>query len=472
MRHLKLPGRRPRLLKVAQNLIADPLPRRGRLLLTDAVVDSDSLRVVYEARGRTYTHALRFSTWSAERSLTDVVDEHLATALGLVLAPHMFILTDFASVEVRTGCLTADQLAFWSWYLRGGLGEYRYRAGLDPTRSVEVIADEAPGISVPHVERRTIARAVILNGGGKDTAVAAELAARSGIAADWLTVTPTAARRALVAASGRPSAFEAHIELDEAMVRDARYRRGHVPYFSLFVMAGVIAALGGGYDAVIAGNERSADEGNVRVRGMEVNHQFSKSSAFERGFQEHVLTAAGVPVEAFSILRPFSDVRLAQLFVELERYLAVCVSCNRRARASTWCLDCPKCAFVGLAFGAFVDDAALVRIFGGRPQDRAALRRQWLALVRGKVKPWECVGTQEECRLALRLLLDRRPEWRPAGRPTRSMLSGSVASLDLPSAGARVLEGQRGAGVMPPDLEARVLAAAESLASARTARRT
>lgn len=462
---MKLPGRRPRFLKIAQNLVTDPLPRQACLALTDIKVDRHAVHVVYDVGGRSYSHGLRFTQWSAQKPLTAVVDAQLGTALGLVLAPHLFILTDFATVDVRTGTLTAAQREFWSWYLKGGLGEYRYRAGLDPTRPVEVQAHDRPGIETRHAAPSSdVRRAIILNGGGKDTAVAAELAARSGIEADWLTVTPTTARRALVAASGRPSAFEAVLDIDEAMVRDARYRRGHVPYFSLFLMAGVIAALAGGYEAVIAGNERSADEGNLMFRGMEVNHQFSKSSAFERAFQQHVLDASALPLRAFSLLRPFSDLRLAQLFVRLPQYFPVCVSCNRRAKASTWCLDCPKCAFVGLAFGAFVDDDVLRRIFGALPQERAELRRQWLALVRGKIKPWECVGTQEECRLALRLFLDRRPDWRPGGRPGREALARAVVTLDLGESSTRVLEGQTGSGVMPPDIEARVLDAAAGLA--------
>lgn len=465
---LQLPGHRPRFVKVLRNWLMDPLPRSSHLVLEQVSVAGDVIDVAYSARGQVLRHRLHFTRWDAQRPLSDVMQPWLATTLGLVLAPHMFVLADFEAVAVRTAPLSVGQIEFWSWYLQHGLGEYRFRGGLDPRRPVRVLAET--GVEAKATEHEAPIRpalprrAILLNGGGKDTAVAAALAERMGIAGDWLTVTPTDARRALVAASGRPSAFDVTLELDDRLVSDARYRRGHVPYFALFVTLGVVAALAGDYDAVIAGNERSADEGNVSFRGFQVNHQFSKSTAFELAFQRHVLDAAGAPVRAFSIVRPFSDVRLAQLFTRLDAYLPVCMSCNRHARSSRWCLACPKCAFVCLAYGAFLDDAPLERVFGERPHERAALRRHWVELVQGTVKPWECVGTQEECRLALRLFLDRRPGLRLEGAPTDGTLRRLVADVDEESLARLVLSAAPSAGTMSPPLYDQVLSAANSLA--------
>lgn len=455
-------------MKVLQNLVTDPHPRRQRLVLADVAVDGPVIALTYRHRADTYTHRIRFERWGAARPLASVVTADLGTSLGLVLAPHLFVLTDFTHVEVTTSRLTAEGCEFWGWYLQHGLGEFRYRGGLDPSRAVTVSADAPSAHDAVPTPRQSgperITSAILLNGGGKDTAVAAEMCRRCGIDARWLTVTPTAARTALMDASPFPSAFEATLEFDEAVQVRARHRRGHVPYFALFVTLGAIAAAAGGHDAVIGGNERSADEGNLRFKGVDVNHQFSKSSAFERAFQQHVLDAQGIPVRAFSILRPFSEVRLSQLFTQLTDYLPVCMSCNRRARASRWCLDCPKCAFVSLAYGAFLEDAALETIFNERPHARAALRRHWVPLVEGTLKPWECVGTQDECRLALRLFLDARPDLQLRGSPGVTALRRLVADVDIAQSSAHVFGGRTGTGVMPALLERAVLDAADDMA--------
>ena len=180
-----------------------------------------------------------------------------------------------------------------------------------------------------------------------------------------------------------------------------------MPYSMLFMALALIPALAYGYQYVATGNEFSANFGNMRFKGEEINHQFSKSHEYESAFNQFLTEEITTSVKYFSALRPFSDLRIAAMLSRLQRYFGHFVSCNK---GGDWCKNCPKCAFTFLALAAFLSSDQLITIFGENLLLRATIRRHILDLVDGEVKPWECVGTQEECRLALRLALEKHAD--------------------------------------------------------------
>ena len=149
----------------------------------------------------------------------------------------------------------------------------------------------------------------------------------------------------------------------------------------------------------------------------EVNHQYSKSLAFETA-AARVIDSYLPGFRYFSLLRPLSELAIAALFSELPEYLEVFRSCNTAFRQSPdergaqWCLDCPKCRFVFLILAPFVERAELLRTFGGNPLADPAQRQGYAALL-GLTDhlPWECVGEVEESLAAL-AWLSRAPGWR------------------------------------------------------------
>ena len=69
----------------------------------------------------------------------------------------------------------------------------------------------------------------------------------------------------------------------------------------------------------------SADEATlVTSDGLVVNHQWSKSTAFERLLQP--LLPAGLGY--FSLLRPLQEIAIARCFAELGTFDTVAISCN------------------------------------------------------------------------------------------------------------------------------------------------
>src|SRR5437773_796078 len=63
------------------------------------------------------------------------------------------------------------------------------------------------------------------------------------------------------------------------------FRNGHVPVTGIISAIAVMAAVVDGRDAVVMSNEWSASQGNMAVDGRVVNHQYSKSYAFEAAFR-------------------------------------------------------------------------------------------------------------------------------------------------------------------------------------------
>ena len=76
-------------------------------------------------------------------------------------------------------------------------------------------------------------------------------------------------------------------------------------------------------------NERSASEGNVDFDGREANHQHSKSLDFERMIAGVLADATGGALGYFSLLRPYSEAKIAKLFARETRFDRVFSSCNR-----------------------------------------------------------------------------------------------------------------------------------------------
>jgi hypothetical protein len=182
-------------------------------------------------------------------------------------------------------------------------------------------------------------------------------------------------------------------------------------------MIAALTALLFSYDSIVLSNERSASEGNVVHDGREVNHQHSKSLGFERRIAEILAGATGGALGYFSLLRPYSEARIAKLFARETRFDHVFSSCNRNFRLAghdgpLWCGDCPKCHFTFLLMAAQMDRPRVLSIFGhdflDRPENERSFRE--LTGLAGQ-KPWECVGEIEEAAACLHRLATH-PDWR------------------------------------------------------------
>lgn len=430
-----------RTLKSCFNLLNDPPPRNSVLTIERVFIEDDTLFILFKALEKTYRVEIGFPVGYGPQLLTlpQSPREQLFTCIGIAFAPFLFKLSDFSGVEVRTALLDQQTVQFYERFLLHGLGEFRYLQGLDPTRTITVLAK--PGTPSDLVEMETHESVIMLNGGGKDTIVAAELLKAVEQPFKWLTIRPNKTRRKVIQISGNHNSIEVSYKLDPRIDKDKRYKWGHMPHTSVVLSIGLAIALITRDASVAAGNEFSSNFGNIVYRGFEVNHQYTKSTDYEQRFSDFVNRCITKDIHVFSILRPFDDLQLAKLFSRHPQYFKTFISCNKGIgrNQGEWCKACPKCAFTSLALYPFVSVNEIVSIFGEDVIVRPAIRRYILELVSGRIKPWECVGTSDESALALGLLLAERPELEFQEAPYRADLEAAIKGVDLPTLEQNIL---------------------------------
>ena len=193
---------------------------------------------------------------------------------------------------------------------------------------------------------------------------------------------------------------------------------GHVPISAIWAFLSVITALLTNQKYIAFSNEASANQPTLEIDGQNINHQYSKTLEFEQDFQNYVTTFIHPELKYFSLLRPFSELYIAEMFAQKAwpKYKDKFSSCNRNFTQSAegklfWCGECPKCAFVFLILAPFTKPAELLNIFGKNLLADPDLKQTWLELL-GKTehKPFECVGTIEEVKQAFLLAQKYYPE--------------------------------------------------------------
>ena len=418
-----------RLLKVVRNLFVEPPPRSRELVFRRYCYAYPEIRFIFEVDGKEYTSRAFVDEFTKEQIAA--VDPRLwvrvITAVGMAMAPFHFLLADFASVRLEFAYLTNEAKTFYQDYFRAGLAELRYRQGLNPNREIRVFSSSDQAGVAP-VSLDTDDKILMLNGGGKDTAVMAELLRETGQSLAWASINLSPRQTGVANVSGIRESYNVRFEIDPAIRQDARYPWGHVPFTALFMCLGLIPAIIGRFRYVTTGNEYSANFGNMFFRCIEINHQYSKSHAYETAFNEYLENNVVRGVKFFSALRPFYEIRIAAMLSQLPQYLDSFVSCNK---GSHWCNDCPKCAFIFLALAPFIELERLVSVFGENLIEKRSIRLYLLDLLSGRVKPWECVGTQGECQLAMKLTLAKFPDMDFDEFPYRADLTVACGDADV-----------------------------------------
>jgi hypothetical protein len=221
-------------------------------------------------------------------------------------------------------------------------------------------------------------------------------------------------------AAARLPFLRVHRRLDSALLKlnDSGALNGHVPITGILSAIALACAVLAGFDRVAMSNEHSASAPNLTVDGIAINHQFSKSLAFEQDFSAYVRDHISPSIAYFSLLRPFSEIEIARRFARHKQYFGIFRSCNtafRQApaeRGRQWCCNCPKCRFVFLALAPFVAKAELIAIFGRNLLDDETQLDGFAALCGLREhKPFECVGETAES-TAVMAQLGRDADWR------------------------------------------------------------
>jgi len=360
-------------------------------------------------------------------------------------------------IDLGDTTLTGRERAFLREFYRSGLGEYAYRNGLDLS---DLTLQTALGASLPQPSeehRRAPApaphptfqdlRPLIPFGGGIDSIVTVEgVRRRAADVALFVVSRPAdlfAAIEKPAAVSGLP-VVRAGREIDPQLLRSQElgFRNGHVPVTGIISAIAVLAAVLNGRDTVVMSNEWSASVPTLEHNGQQVNHQWSKSAAFEAGFRELLRAApAGLP-DYFSALRDRTELWVGEKFAGLTQYHGTFRSCNRAfhidamRRLGHWCGQCDKCCFIDLILAPFMSAQQLKTVFaqaggGGEPLGKPELKAKFQTLLGSGTKPFECVGEVNECRAAA-VLAASRPD-RKAGALLQELAAEVTGRPDAPT---------------------------------------
>lgn len=314
-------------------------------------------------------------------------------------------------IEIKNSSLSRSQANFWDKVYTNGLGEFFYKNKIDYRNLVKFPSLSKSSLVTNH-QSLTTDRSLLLFGGGKDSLVSAELLKKnkkpftyfylctgemSPVIKKLLPKSPIVVKRTI-----DPKLFK---------LNNMGAYNGHVPITAIVACVAQLSALLYGYKYIISSNERSADYGNVKYLGSEINHQWSKSLEFENMLQKYTKKYISEGVKFFSLLRPFYEIKIIEIFSRLgEKYFNKFTSCNvnfkvveeRISGGDLWCCKCAKCIFLFTCLSAFLPKKKLVSIFGKNlfaDEELIPLFKELLGI--RKIKPFDCVGTPEEMMYAL-----------------------------------------------------------------------
>lgn len=163
-------------------------------------------------------------------------------------------------------------------------------------------------------------------------------------------------------------------------------------------------------------NEKSANEGNTTRDGKEINHQRSKSYQFESDISHYIQKYISPDLKYFSLLRGMYEINIAKHFAKHSQYFESFSSCNNnfkiiethKTTQERRCGLCPKCAFVYTILRPFLSDEDTHKIFHQElytHKDLLPLYKELLGIE--GIKPFECVGTNEEVMYAMYLYYEQ-----------------------------------------------------------------
>jgi len=354
------------------------------------------------------TTVIETRNFPLRNALDSPVARDLVFSLGLVELISYWKCACPPEIVVHCGHLTLEEIDWWKrlWY--HGLGEFFYRNEITVSFIDFVqVRCEVPMLPRATSEFRSGNLSLVPIGGGKDSCVTLHLLSEMKRNLMGFTVNNQPARAETFAAAGYPfeQMLRTHRQIDPALLRvNAQgYLNGHTPFSAVVAFLGLFCAYLLGADDVVLSNEASANEPSVL--GTDVNHQYSKSYAFERDMNDYIARRFALPIRYFSLLRPFNELQIARQFAALMHYHMVFKSCNAGSKQNIWCCRCAKCLFVYLMLAPFLTEEYMTGIFGKNLVQSQELSLDLAGLLgQTTEKPFECVGTVAEAQAAFRML--------------------------------------------------------------------
>lgn len=331
--------------------------------------------------------------------------QNLAFNLGMVELLSYWKAACSPKIIIKAGYLNEEQIKFWKKLLMKGFGEFFYNNKIDFTQKDLVEFKVESQQKFNSYDGQLKDRDLVLVGGGKDSAVTLETISQKGREFNCLLLNPTdaAIKMTEVAEVKNPIIIKRTIDPKLLELNKTGYLNGHTPFSAYLAFLSVFAGSLYDYKNLVVSNEASSDEGNIVWLGQEINHQYSKSSEFEKDFRDYSSKYLATSANYYSFLRSFGELEISELFSKMEKYHKIFRSCNRGSKEGIWCGKCPKCVSTYLLLYPFLKEKT-TEIFG----KDIAKNSNFITIVKGllrennEAKPFECVATVDEISTAIK----------------------------------------------------------------------
>ena len=353
---------------------------------------------------------------SIPRTLLGALD-NLVFHVGLIEMLSYWKAACSPEIVIEAGYLNKEQIKWWRKLILNGMGQFFYENKIDWRKPnfLKIKNLQRPDVCKIYRDPTSVK---LKNGylvpfaGGRDSIITLESLKGKGKGIALFTVNPIDKIQKVVKVSGIKKQIIVRRIIDKKLLELNKkgYLNGHTPFTSVLSFISVLCAVLFKYKNIAFSNEKSANEGNVKYLGKIINHQWAKSSKFEKMFRNYCRKYLAKNLNYFSFTRKYGELEISKMLTKYPKYLPVFSSCNASMRIASsrlrWCNNCPKCLFVYLTLCPYLKKEQLLEIFGEDLLQKKSLRPILKSLMgEGKHKPFECVGTYAEAKKALKLCL-------------------------------------------------------------------
>lgn len=334
--------------------------------------------------------------------------EYLVFNIGLVELISYVKCTCSKNIIIKCGYLDENQINWFKKLYYNGLGEFLYRNNInineDKLFNITTIG-EKKSFNIQYKGTGNL----IPVGGGKDSNVTLELLNKEENTC--FIINPKGANIECANKAGyENNTITINRILDKKIIdlNKEGFLNGHTPFSAIVAFTSYLAAYLSEKEYIILSNEDSANQSTVI--GTNINHQYSKTYEFENDFNDYTKKYFNIDIKYFSLLRPLTEFQIGMLFSKMKKYHPIFKSCNLGSKNTTWnwCGECSKCLFVYIILSPFLYKEELIKIFNKDLYEDKNLLETFQELLGYKeTKPFECVGTYEEVRYAVSLLIKK-----------------------------------------------------------------
>jgi len=350
----------------------------------------------------------------------DKILDNLIFHIGLIEILSYWKATCSPEIIIKAGYLNSEQLRWWKKLIINGMGQFFYENQINflEKNLFKIIVNnqtKKDEIFVKNLKNRCL----VPFAGGRDSIVTLESLKKKKKKIMLFMVNPTKQilKTAKVSSVKKMIIVQRVIDKKLLDLNKKGFLNGHTPFTSVLSFISVLCAILFDCKNIVFSNEKSADEGNVKYLGRIINHQWAKSSEFEKIFKNYCRKYLAENINYFSYLRKYGELEISKMFIKYPQYFSVFSSCNASmkigAKKLRWCGKCPKCLFVYLTLYPFLENNELLKIFNKDFfQNKKLLPLMKSLIGEESIKPFECVGTKKESQEAFKLCLKKAKKLR------------------------------------------------------------